>query len=161
MADAGQDVMVRVAERLTDATSSAPVAKSSRCSQQNVEEIEEEEEENCWADMLEGASYPELFSPGGCIKKDLGGCAMSPRLYQQATGTLSSLFVLQLIPVGCLNFFFYICHYNEIFSSRVVATLTCLRQAMSPKIVSTSLSPRAQNNPTEFHCRFVGARTVL
>jgi hypothetical protein len=43
--------------------------------------------------MLEGSDYPELFSPGGCIKKDLGGaCAMSPRLYQQAYSTDNIVF---------------------------------------------------------------------
>ena len=34
-------------------------------------------EEDYWSDILEEASYPELFSPGGCIKKDT--CAVSPR----------------------------------------------------------------------------------
>jgi hypothetical protein len=43
--------------------------------------------------MLEGSDYPELFSPGGCIKKDLGGaCAMSPCLYQQAYSTDNIVF---------------------------------------------------------------------
>ena len=38
------------------------------------------EEDEAWADMLEGSDYPELFSPGGCIKKDTN--AMSPRVQQ-------------------------------------------------------------------------------
>ena len=38
------------------------------------------EEDSAWADMLEGTDYPELFSPGGCIKKDSN--ALSPRVSQ-------------------------------------------------------------------------------
>ena len=74
----GQDVLVRVAERRTELAASAhDVAEED----ESLKVKEEDEEEDCWTDMLEGTSYPELFSPGGCIKKDVG--AMSPRLYQQ------------------------------------------------------------------------------
>merc|ERR1719228_1408504 len=42
-----------------------------------------QEEDSAWADMLEGTDYPELFSPGGCIKKDSN--ALSPRVSQGPT----------------------------------------------------------------------------
>ena len=40
-----------------------------------------QQEDTAWADMLEGSDYPELFSPGGCIKKDCS--ALSPRISHQ------------------------------------------------------------------------------
>jgi len=47
---------------------------------------EKEHEEDCWADLLDGSSYPELLSPGGCIKKDSN--SMSPRV-SHALGPMS------------------------------------------------------------------------
>jgi len=45
-----------------------------------------QESDDCWADVLDGVSYPELLSPGGCIKKDTN--SMSPRV-SQALGPMS------------------------------------------------------------------------
>ena len=42
-----------------------------------------QQEDSAWADMLEGSDYPELFSPGGCIKKDCS--ALSPRISHQVS----------------------------------------------------------------------------
>lgn len=64
-----EDLMVCVTERKTeekiDCTSDEPINDRQKA------------EEDYWSDILEEASYPELFSPGGCIKKDT--CAVSPR----------------------------------------------------------------------------------
>ena len=60
----GGDVMVCVSER-----------------GEGGEEGLAQQEDTAWADMLEGSDYPELFSPGGCIKKDCS--ALSPRISHQ------------------------------------------------------------------------------
>jgi len=60
------DLMVCVSERISTGEEDLTDAK--------------EENERSWTDMLDGAAYPELFSPGGCIKKDAN--SMSPRLHQ-------------------------------------------------------------------------------
>jgi len=85
-----QDLMVCVSERKLDGTIPG-------------NRLEDKVNEDCWTDMLEGAAYPELFSPGGCIKKDAN--SMSPRLFNP----------------------------------------------LSPKVMSTALSPRAAN--PEYYCR--------
>jgi len=69
-----EDVMVCVTERKTEDKENETSDK------QNTDTSAEERqkaEEDYWSDILEEASYPELFSPGGCIKKDT--CAVSPR----------------------------------------------------------------------------------
>jgi len=70
MGATGQDVMVCVSS----------VAEGG-------EEDLAQQEDTAWADMLEGSDYPELFSPGGCIKKDSN--ALSPRLSQGPTSAMS------------------------------------------------------------------------
>ena len=37
-----------------------------------------EYEDGDWTDMLDGSAYPEIFSPGGCITKDIN--SVSPRI---------------------------------------------------------------------------------
>ena len=105
MADGGRDVVVRVAERRAESAASSSSSAHASNSREQEENEEEEEEEDCWADMLEGTAYPELFSPGGCITKDVG--AMSPRLYQQATtqrGPMSSFFLRGAPGLKCSSF---------------------------------------------------------
>jgi len=66
--ESSQDLMVCVSERKEEAK-----ACTSKAPSKDIQKIEED----YWSDILEEASYPELFSPGGCIKKDT--CAVSPR----------------------------------------------------------------------------------
>lgn len=63
LATSGQDVLVCVSERALEPYGAGELAR---------------EEDSAWAGMLEGSDYPELFSPGGCIKKDSN--AVSPRV---------------------------------------------------------------------------------
>ena len=54
-----------------------------------------QQEDSAWADMLEGSDYPEIFSPGGCIKKDCS--AVSPRISQQVSTRIPILNALRLL----------------------------------------------------------------
>lgn len=53
-----------------------------------------QQEDSAWADMLEGSDYPELFSPGGCIKKDCS--ALSPRISHQVSMRYCNLLLTSL-----------------------------------------------------------------
>jgi len=67
------------------------VCVSERISEDKTEEMYGEESDKCedeyLAGMLDNASYPELFSPGGCIKKDVN--SMSPRFVNSNSQALS------------------------------------------------------------------------
>ena len=76
--ESSQDLMVCVSERKEEAK-----ACTSKAPSKDIQKIEED----YWSDILEEASYPELFSPGGCIKKDT--CAVSPRSPKVVSAAIS------------------------------------------------------------------------
>jgi len=49
-------------------------------------------QDDYWTDVMASTTYPELLSPGGCIKKDTGSMTcLSPRISQPMSPQLSSL----------------------------------------------------------------------
>ena len=90
----GGDVMVCVSERGEGGEELAQqvgVGDKSFYLDNNNKELAQQED-SAWADMLEGSDYPELFSPGGCIKKDCS--ALSPRISHQVSILLKTLRLL-------------------------------------------------------------------
>ena len=89
-----------------------------------------QQEDSAWADMLEGSDYPELFSPGGCIKKDCS--ALSPRISHQVSKGMD---IFEILGVSCYVFTYTIfCGFSSNHQyGKTITMIIDQGPAMSPR----------------------------